>query len=218
MPGKIGILLSGLGYDRGTQILELPFIYREIERSGGSPICLAPRETVPVAGRGKILKPRDLLEECLPIARGDMTAVEDVDNKYLDALIIPGGKGPITVLSDTVDSGPDAHAVRSVREMIVGLHVRKKPIGTLGYGGALLMVALKHSIEQPIITMGEDTALISSLSPLGIAPVNVGPQEVIHDSDNCIFSAAGISPGSSIAKGADAVECMTISIMEHRGR
>jgi enhancing lycopene biosynthesis protein 2 len=96
------------------------------------------------------------------------------------------------------------------------MQLRSKPIGTLGYGGALLMIALKRSAEEPILTLGEDAALTAALSFLGVAPVNVGPQEVIFDPVNRIFSAAGISLNGSIAKGADGVEKLTEAVVQFK--
>lgn len=216
MPGRIGILFSGIGFDKGTQALEIPFIYREIERVGYSIVCLVPREVAPIVGRGKITHRRDLFEECAPFFRGEAIAVEDADPKKINALIIPGGKGPITVLSDIAELGAEAHIVRPVQDLIVGMHVRGKPIGSLGYGGALLMLSLKRSAEEPIVTIGEDSVLLSSLSSLGIAPVNVGPQDVIFDQENKLFSAAGIGQFTSIVKGADSVERLTKAVLEFK--
>lgn len=216
MSGKIGILFSGLGYETGTQLLEIPFIFREIERAGATSICLIPSELVPRAGRGKPISRRDLFDECAPLIRGEVIKIDDAVPAQLKGLIIPGGRGPITVLSDIAESGVDARIVRPVLDLIIGMHVRNKPIGSLGYGSALILVALKKSNEEPIVTLGDDAALIASLSALGIAPVNVGPQDVIFDEDNRLFSAAGISPGNSIAKGADGVEELTKSIVEFK--
>ena len=216
MPGKVGILLSGLGYDNGTQVLEVPFIYREIEKNGGAVVCLIPREMAPSAGRGRVIARRNLVEECAPIVRGEVVAVENVDPKRFSGLIIPGGRGAITVLSDIAEAGSDARVLRSVQDFIIGMHVRKKPIGTFGYGGALVAIALKRAADEPIITLGEDAALTASLSSLGIAPVNVGPQDVIFDPDNRLFSAAGICLGSSINKGSDGVERLTQALMKFK--
>ncbi len=216
MSAKIGILLSGLGAEKGTQILELSFIYREIERGGTVPLCLIPTEITPVAGRGRTIKPRDLFEECAPVVRGEAVPVENIEPKELRALIIPGGRGPITVLSNIAEAGSDARIVRSVQNLIVGMHVRKRLIGTIGYGGALVMVALKQTIEEPIITLGEDAALTADLSSLGIPPVNVGPQEVIIDQQNLIFSTAGISANSSLAKASNGIEILVKGILKYK--
>ena len=218
MPGKIGILLSGLGFENGTQVLELPFIYQIIEKHGALPVCLIPNKLAPSAGRGKAYVERDLLAECEPVIRGEGVAVKDIDPQKLSGLIIPGGKGPITVLTDISEAGADARVVRAVQDLIVGVHVRGKPVGSLGYGGALALVALKRSIEDPIITLGEDAVLTGTLSALGIAPVNVGPHEVIFDEDNLLLSASGISPGSSISKGAEGVIRLTEAILEMRNK
>lgn len=218
MPGRIGILLSGAGFERGTQFLELPFIYRQIERAGALPLCLIPTDLVPAAGRGRPAPRRDLFEECAPITRGEVVSVDDSAPKDLDCLIIPGGRGPITVLSDIAESGADARLVRSVQDLIIGMHVRKRPIGSLGYGGALIVVALRRSLNEPILTIGEDAALTSTLFPMGIAPVNVGPQDVILDRENRILSSVGIGLESSIAKSADGIERMTSALLEFRAK
>jgi enhancing lycopene biosynthesis protein 2 len=216
LPGKVGIILSGLGYEKGTQILEIPFIYREIERLGSAVVNLIPRESAPAAGRGKTYIRRDIFEECAFFARGETIALEEADPKKLTALIIPGGRGALTVLSDIAESGAEARVLRSAQDLIVGMQLRAKPIGTLGYGGAILMIALKRSVDEPILTLGEDAALTAMLSFLGVAPVNVGPQEVIFDPVNRIFSAAGISLNGSIAKGADGVEKLTEAVVQFK--
>jgi len=214
LPGRIGILFSGAGFETGTQFFEIPFIYRELEKLGGLAVNLIPKDLVPTAGRGKYTPSRDIFAECLPILRGESVAVGEFDPQDIDGLIIPGGRGPITLLSDIAEAGPDARVVRSVQDLIVGMHVRSKPIGSLGYGGALVMISLKRSVEEPIIVMGEDANLVSLLSPLGIAPVKVGPQEVVFDQDNLLFSVSGIAPDSSFSKGADGVERLTVALFE----
>ncbi|MCK5832180.1 hypothetical protein KAH81_00760 [bacterium] len=214
MPGKIGILFSGLGYETGTQIHEVTLIYRELEKLGGLVVNLIPKDLVPTAGRGKYTPIRDILAECSPILRGDIASVAEIDPQDLDGLIVPGGRGPITLLSDIEDAGADARVVRTVQDLIVGMHVRGKPIGSMGYGGALVMIALKRSAEEPIIVMGEDASLTGILSPLGIAPVKVGPQEVVFDQENLLFSVSGIAPDCSLSKGADGVEKLTSAFLE----
>ena len=216
MPGKIGILLSGVGYDDGTQVLELPFIYREIEKGGSVPLCLIPTDLTPSAGRGKKLKHRNMFEECRQIIRGEEIAVEQIEAQALRALIIPGGKGAIKNLSDIEVTGSDGRILRGVQDLIVGMNVRKKPIGCIGYGGALVMVALKRTENEPIITLGEDSALTANLSNLGISPVNVCPQEVIFDTENNIFSTAGIAPGTSITKTSYGIERLVQGILEFK--
>jgi len=199
----------------GTQVLEIPFIYRTLEKLGGVPLNLTPMELVPTVGRGKYTPKRDLFAECVPILRGESAAVEDIDASNIDGLIIPGGRGAITVLSDVADSGSDARVVRAVKDLIVGMHVRNKPIGSIGYGGALVLISLKHSAEEPIVVLGEDAILISELSSLGIAPVKVGSQEVVFDQDNVLFSTSGINQECSIVKGADGVERLTGAVIEY---
>ncbi len=218
MPGKIGILLSGLGFEDGTEVLELPFIYREIEKLGGIPVCIIPTDITPEPGRGRKIKQRDLFEECAPIIRGESTAIDKIEPRELRALIIPGGKGPITNLSNIEAAGGDGRIIRQVQDLIIGVHLRKIPIGTIGYGGALVMLALKRIDNEPIITIGEDAVLTASLSSLGIAPVHVSPQEVIFDTENIIFSTAGISQGNPITKPSEGIERLIQGVLEHKSK
>jgi len=214
LPGRVGILFSGLGFETGTQILEISFIYRELEKAGGLAVNLIPKDLAPSAGRGRTAPVKDVFSECEPILRGDTVSLDQIDPQELDGLIIPGGRGPITVLSDISTAGSEARIVRSVQDLILGMHVRKKPIGTLGYGGALVMIALKRVTEEPIIVIGEDANLMGELSPLGIAPVKVGPQEVVFDQENMLFSASGIAQDTSLAKAADGVERLVAALFE----
>lgn len=215
MPGKIGILLSGLGFENGTEILELPFIYREIERRGAIPVCLIPTDLTPEPGRGKRYKPRDLFEELAPVIRGEALPIDRIEAKDLQAFIIPGGRGPIENLSNINSAGIDGKIVREVHNLIIGMHVRKKAIGTIGYGGALVIVALKRTESEPIIAIGEDAMLAARLSNLGVTPVHVGPQEVLFDPANVIFSANGLTLDTSLMKASEGIERLLEAVIEY---
>ncbi len=205
-----------MGFENGTEILEIPFIYREIEKNAGIPLCLIPTDTTPEPGRGRKIKPRDLFEECAPIIRAESTPINKIEARELRGLIIPGGRGPLKLLSNIERAGAEGKIVRQVQDLIIGMQVRKKPIGTIGYGGALVMVALRRIENEPIITLGEDAVLTASLSSLGISPVHVGPQEVIFDPKNIIFSTAGIAPGTSIIKASEGIERLVQGIFEYK--
>ena len=213
---KIGLVISGIGFENGTSVWDVAYALEEIERCSGKPIPLVPRESIEKripGSRRKSSPERDFLKEAQHIVRGDVYYMNDVDPRDLDLLLIPGGEGCITVLSSLKRDGMDAQILPELRDLIIGMFVREKQIGTIGYGAALVAFVLRTKI-QPIITVGDDAEMVELLKKMGSDIVKVQPHEVVFDPENHILSTPGTSPKSSLYRAALGIEVLITELLE----
>src|SRR4051794_4607642 len=105
MAKRVGVLLSGCGRLDGSDVAETMLTLLVIERAGALAICVAP--DVDQAGVVDHLSgesaagPRNARAEAARIVAGSQVVpLAGLNTNAIDALIMPGGQGPIATLSD----------------------------------------------------------------------------------------------------------------------
>jgi len=212
----IGLLISGIGFEEGTSVWDVAYILKEIERCNCKPLPMVPRESVErkISGpRRKNAPMRNFAVEADLLVRGNVFYIDEIDHKALDALIIPGGKGSITILSSILRDGTEAQVLPEVRELIAGIFATKKAIGTMGYSATLVTFVLRARIE-PIVTVGDDAQMVELIKRMGADAVKVQAHEVIFDESNRIISTPGTSPKASLYRASLGIETLMNEILE----
>jgi enhancing lycopene biosynthesis protein 2 len=134
MPKRVAVVLSGCGHQDGSEIREAVLAMLAIERAGGEPVCVAPDVLAPVIDhrtgeRSPDGAPRSVLAESARIARGAIRDIATVKGRDVDAIVVPGGFGAGTVLSNYVEKGVlcDVHpeVARLLREGLTS----RRPMG-----------------------------------------------------------------------------------------
>ncbi|RKZ35091.1 hypothetical protein DRQ33_00575 [bacterium] len=207
---NIGLIISGIGYEDGSSIWDIAYILRQLEIANAKPIPLVPRESVErkIPGlRRKQTPIRDFRQEGQLIVRGEVYYIDEFEHRELDALIIPGGKGPVSVLSSILRDGSEALVLPEIREFVAGIYARKKPLAGIGYGASLIAFILRASVNT-IITVGDDTQMIEFLKRIGTDVIKVQPDEVVFDEENNILSTPGTNPNSSLYRASQGIEML----------
>lgn len=214
---KVGIILAGLGYDDGTSVWDVAYLLREFERCSVKPIPLVPEVCIErrfPGPRGKAALQRDFLNEARKMVRGDVFLLTDVNPAQFDGLIIPGGKGCITVLSSMLRDGSEAQILPEIRELIAGIYARKKPIGAIGYGTVLPVLALRATARLLVAGMN-DAEIIGFIRRIGTDVVKAKLDEVVVDEENHLFSTHGTSPKGSLLRASMGIELLVREMTGH---
>src|SRR5690242_20308025 len=95
MAKRVGVILSGCGRSDGTDPAEALLTFLMLDRAGAQAVCAAPEDLRAIAAR--LLPGTASEDDVLPLAA--------VDPQDLDALVIPGGDGAGTMLSDYAAKG-----------------------------------------------------------------------------------------------------------------
>ena len=215
---KIALLLSGLGYEKGSSVFELPFVLRTLEKRG-----MIPQPSVPSKSfneREHLLGAPDIQQELKILFSEKVYTYEELSPQALDGAIVFGGRGAMTVLSNYADKAENAQCNPEFTDFIRALRLRNKPIGSLGYGAIPIVLGLRK-IAKPIITCGGDPQVQDVLEHLGAIVVNTTADNVVIDEQNRIYSSHGIIPSTSIYRASQGIEqvidALVDSILEDKG-
>jgi len=205
---KVGVLLSGCGYNDGSEVYEAVLSILALEKGGAQVQAIAPdvpqsdvidhyrgEETRAVAGG----EDRNVLAESARIVRGRIVSTREVSSHELDALVIIGGWGVVKNLCSFLTDGVEATINPDVDRLIREMHGLGKPIGAMCAGPILLALSLRGTGAS--ITVGSDAETAAKLGALGVSHVDTSVDEIHVDATNHLVTTAAFmlaqSPGQA---------------------
>jgi enhancing lycopene biosynthesis protein 2 len=150
---RIGILLGGCGHYDGTDVNEAVLTLLALEAAREKPVLLAPevpqeRIVDHLTGDEVEGAARDVLRESARLARGAVRSLSQVRAEDLEALIIPGGYGPVVNFSaGFARPGRPRALLPDVAAFIRHFVDDGKPIGTISLGEIPLRTVLGEEID-----------------------------------------------------------------------
>ncbi|XP_077149665.1 glutamine amidotransferase-like class 1 domain-containing protein 3, mitochondrial [Ranitomeya variabilis] len=130
---RVAVVLSGCGVYDGTEIHEASAILVHLSRAGAKVEIFAPdvpQMHVINHSKGEAAQEsRNVLVESARIARGDITALSQLNARDHDAVIFPGGFGAAKNLSSFAVDGESCNVHDDVQRVIQEFNTAKKPIG-----------------------------------------------------------------------------------------
>jgi enhancing lycopene biosynthesis protein 2 len=150
---RIGILLGGCGHYDGTDVNEAVLTLLALEAAREKPVLVAPeipqeRTVDHLTGDEIEGTVRDVLRESARLARGAVRSLSQVRPEDLEALIIPGGYGPVVNFSaGFARPGRPRALLPDVAAFIRHFVDSGKPIGTISLGEIPLRTLLGQEIE-----------------------------------------------------------------------
>merc|ERR1711887_380960 len=128
---RVAVLLAGSGVYDGSEVHEASAALVALSRANAKVSMFAPdKEQLHAIDHTKGAPHetnRNVLQESARIARGAISALDQLDHADFDALIVPGGFGAAKNLSDWALKGPDCVVDAGVEKVIKQFHEAKKP-------------------------------------------------------------------------------------------
>jgi enhancing lycopene biosynthesis protein 2 len=151
---SIGVLLGGCGHYDGSDPLEVAFTLLAIETAGERAILLAPdiaqERTVDHLSGEEMQGPRNVLRESARLARRPIRSLEAVRCDELEALLIPGGYGPVVNFSTGFARPGTRRLVHPLVAEFLGRCLdRGMPIGCVSLGEVPVRTLVGEDIEPP---------------------------------------------------------------------
>lgn len=194
MGTRIGVVLSGCGNGDGSEIGESILVLHALERLGARAVCMAPlaMQTHVVDHQTHHVDPtavpRQVLTEAARITRGKIRELASVQETELDGLIIPGGEGVVTILSDYAAKGVICEVHPDVTRLLKGLLRRHRPMGFVCIAPILAARVLGPAAGVRI-TLGSKTSEEAKHAAVMGADVRPCPvREIIVDEKNRVVS------------------------------
>ena len=212
---QIGILLSGCGNMDGSEIHEATLTLLFVDQAGAQAICMAPdmtmTETMDHPKGDVTAESRNVLTEAGRIARGNIRPITDINVEELDALIIPGGAGPVKNLSNYATKGAELDVRDDVTKLIRAFHAAGKPVGAICIAPVILAKALADM--NPTVTIGNDVATAANLNAFGAEHEEQPVNGICIDEKNKLVTTPAYMIGPGIADIAKGIERLVKAVI-----
>lgn len=166
---KVAIVISGCGSLDGSEIFETVFTLLELDRNNVDVKIFAPdiyqTYVVNHFTTEKMPESRNVLIESARIVRGNIKSLKDLCVKDFNALILPGGLGAVTNLSNIESKNENGTVIETLKEIIVQFYKQSKPIGAICISPIILASVLREYAKVSI-TLGESNELIKKMGAL----------------------------------------------------
>lgn len=213
---KIGVVLSGCGVFDGSEIHEAVLTLLYIDQAGAQAVCFAPdmeqAHVVNHLTQQEMDEKRNVLVESARIARGEITALDKLNAKELDALILPGGFGAAKNLSRFAFEGPQGAVNPDVAAALKSAVDAKIPIGALCIAPATVGMALQEL--SPTLTIGSEEGVIGALASIGVKHALCKVDEIAMDEKNKIVTTPAYMLGPGIADVAAGIKKLVDKVIE----
>jgi enhancing lycopene biosynthesis protein 2 len=219
MAKRVGVLLCGCGRLDGSDVAEATLTLLVIERAGAQAVCAAPDVDQPwvaehltgerVAGGG-----RNAWAEAARLGGAHVRPLAQLDVEAIDALIVPGGDGPIATLSDY----PDKHELCQIHPEVAGLlramYQKRRPMGFFGLSGLLAARVLGPAAGVRLTVGPKGTPAAKHAAIMGADVRPCAPEDVIVDQKARVYSTPGyMAEGARLAGVARAVDRLVRAVV-----
>jgi enhancing lycopene biosynthesis protein 2 len=183
------VILSGCGRQDGSDPAEALFTLLVLERAGARPICAAPARVLPDVAR---------------LVSRTVVPLGQLDPRQVQGMVIPGGGGTSTVLSDYAAKHELCAVDPELAALMRALLQAHRPMGFIG-SAALLAARVLGPVAGVRLTLGaKGTAVAKHAAVMG-ADVRPGTaDDVIVDPKARVASTPGLlAPPAPPAGGGD---------------
>ena len=211
---KIGVCLSGCGFNDGSEIHESVITVLTLDRAGAEILYTATdMEQTKVVNHltgNKMNESRNVLVESARIARGDIKPVTECDVTAFDTLILPGGFGAAKNLCTFAVDGENCTFNEEVLTVCKAFAQAKKPAAYACIAPAL---AAKVYGNKTKLTIGNDEATAGGLNALGATHVECPVDEVVVDNDAKLVTTPAYMLAQSISEANASITKMVKTVL-----
>ncbi|MFB6318181.1 isoprenoid biosynthesis glyoxalase ElbB [Saccharicrinis sp. FJH54] len=211
---KVAIILSGCGVYDGAEIHESVLAMLALARNGLEYSLFAPdKEQAHVINHltGEVMsETRNVLTEAARIARGDISALQELDPEDFDAILLPGGFGVAKNLSSFAFDGADMVVDPQVAALIKAFADSKKVIGAL----CIAPTVVAKVLSKVEVTIGEDETTASAIEAMGAKHTPADYTEVVMDPEQRVVTGPCYMLDSTISQIAENTDNVVKAMIE----
>lgn len=218
MAKRVGVILSGCGRRDGSDPAEALLALLVIERAGAVAVCAAPdgeqSAIVDHLGGATIGAPRNIRSEAARLAGTPILSLTALDAGAIDALLIPGGEGAVTLLSNYADKHELCRVDPEIARLLRALLASHRPMGFLGLS-ALLAARVLGPVAGVRVTLGSRGTSPSKHAAIMGADVRPSTvDDVIADQKARVYTTPGfLVEGAHLAGVARAIDRLVRTVV-----
>lgn len=214
---KVAVILSGCGVFDGAEIHESVLTMLALDKAGAEIVCAAPEITQKQVMNHLTAEPepdetRNVLVEAARIARGKIKSLEKLGVDEVDAVILPGGFGAATNLSNYADKQEGFEVEPSLAAFLERAHAAGKPIGFICIAPAI--AARLFGGEQVEFTIGNDEATAATLEKTGAKHISCPVDNAVADTRLKIVTTPAYMLAKSISEAESGITKLVQLVLE----
>lgn len=214
---RVAVVISGCGSLDGAEIFETVFTLLELDKNNVDVKIFAPDQkqhyVINHLTKREVAEERNVLIESALIARGKTQPLNELQvNKVkdFDALILPGGFGAATSLSDIAFKNENTTVIEDLKKIIIEFHKLSKPIGGICISPAVLAAALKGQAKVKI-TLGDKNELVTKL---GALEETCSADNIVIDQENKLVTTPAFMLDAPLAEIHTGISKLVNKIIE----
>ena len=214
MSKKVAVILSGCGVFDGAEIYESVLTILRLQQKGAEIEFFAPdipqARVVNHLTNEEMPEQRNVLVEAARITRGKISDVATLNAANFDAVILPGGFGVATNLSDFASQGANCQVEPNTLAAINSFKDAKKPIGLICIAPALAAKIFGTGVK---CTIGNDSDTAGVLSSMGAQHQDCAVDSVVVDQDNLLVTTPAFMLAESASQAATGINALVDQIL-----
>lgn len=207
MNKKVAVILAGCGFQDGSEIYETTLTLLRLDQLGIAYHCFAP--DIPMQQmidhrNGEIAggETRNVLVESARLARGEIDALDALNEEAFDGVVIPGGFGVAKNLSNFAEAGADLEVLALLKEKIGDFKKAGKPIGLMCISPVLVPSLLGGGIS---VTVGQDAGVAGAISSMGGLHKCCAVDDVVVDREHKVVTTPAYMLAKRISEAASGI-------------
>lgn len=214
MSKKVAIILSGCGVFDGAEINETVLTALRLDQLGAEVEYFAPdmaQAAVINHQTGETMdEQRNVLIESGRITRGQSRDIRELKAADFDAVILPGGFGVATNLSDFASKGADCSLQEDTLKAILQFKEAKKPIGLICISPALSAKIFGEGVR---CTIGSDADTAGVMTQMGAVHQDCAVDEVVVDESHRLVTTPAYMLAQSISEAAKGINKLVETVL-----
>jgi enhancing lycopene biosynthesis protein 2 len=217
MAKRVGVLLSGCGRLDGSDVAEVMLTLLVIERAGAQAICAAPDANQAgvvdhLTGEGTE-GVRNARAEAARIGP-PVVPLSSMNANTIDALIVPGGQGPIATLSDYPEKRELCQIHPDLAGLLRAMLQSHRPMGFLGLSALLAARVLGPAAGVRVTVGAKGTPYAKHAAVMGADVRPCAPEDVIVDQKARVYTTPGfLTEGAHLPGVARAVDKLVRAVV-----
>ena len=217
---KVGVILSGCGVKDGSEIYETTCTYLALANNGAEYISLAPDIEFTVTDHLKqegTSEKRNVLTEAARLARMEIKDIATVTADDFDAVILPGGFGAATNLSDFATKQADAAVNPDVEKLVAEMLEKNKPVAAICIAPGTLAKIAQNAGKNLTLTFGpteQYKELAQALEKMGHKHQDCTVEDCIIDKENKVVTTPAFMVGPGIADINKGIEKLVKALLD----
>lgn len=203
MSKKVAIVLSGCGVFDGAEINETVLTALRLDQLGAQVEFFAPdmaQQSVINHQTGEAMaEQRNVLVESGRITRGKTRDIRELQAAEFDAVILPGGFGVASNLSDFASKGAGCTVEAATLQAILQFKETKKPVGLICISPALSAKIFGEGVR---CTIGTDAGTAAVMTEMGAAHEDCAVGDIVVDTEHRLVTTPAYMLAQSISEAA----------------